>query len=158
MDAGDKQPAVDLNIVFRKLLEGSGWTQSRAAEELSLDVATVNRYVGGKMVPTLTSVKLLASLLGRQVPGVNEGQVLSDAVGSLDYHESRLVGALRRVPAQRRRMVAEALITTLEAHESEPVSYLPTRKTNPEKPPNPTAEAVKQEVLNRILARRQGRK
>lgn len=69
-----------INEEFKKLLEKSGWNQSRAAMELDLKPPSISRYVSGKDKPSLQTMRLFKALLNFEevMPAAKRHGLLTD--------------------------------------------------------------------------------
>lgn len=113
-----------LNKEFRALAAQSGWKAARIANELALSRGTVSDYLSGRTLPSLTVLRLFARLLNAKLDLPDEDFPTALEGLSLEEWERSLFQALRKVPTQKRRSVAEAARVLIEAMED-------TEKTAP---------------------------
>lgn len=107
----------ELNREFKRLLQLSGWTQSRAAEELSVDVATVNRYVAGSVKPSRTILKLMAAIRGEQLllDGVPRQYQPTNGTRYLEAYEREFLDRVQQFHPVQRREILKGLDAVLGA-------------------------------------------
>jgi len=100
------------NAEFARLLREAGWTQSHAAEQLSLSRVSINKIVNGRFRVSMTSLRLLSELSGGAIhlPGFTEGsKQLAD--GKTQYRatgwENDLIRECRQLTAAQRNLLME---------------------------------------------------
>lgn len=100
------------NAEFARLLGEAGWTQSKAAEQLSLSRVSINKIVNGKFRVSMTSLRLLSELTGGAIhlPGFTEGSKQL-AEGETHYlakgWENDLIRDFRQLTAPQRNSLME---------------------------------------------------
>lgn len=144
---------MDLNTEFNRLLDNTGWSQAKAAQELHTTTATISRYVNGKMKPRPQVIAHLARITHQvaKLPSGSDYSALNDAP-RLEEWERTLIETLRRVPGDRRRKVIESIIATVQAHDPEPVTYgaRKAKKTDTKQWADGAAEKIVDEIQKKI--------
>lgn len=107
----------DENVEFRRLLKVSGWRQARAAAELGLSTGTVSQYVSDKTIPSITVLRLFGALIGESVRLPGETPSAQGAPFVREKWEDELVSAIRLIPADRRKHVADSIRVVLSAYD-----------------------------------------
>jgi len=91
------------NDEFKKLLHLSGWNQTRAAQELELQPASVSRYVNDIDKPSPQTLRLFTLMLAAEKPIKGGAAALRDNPGA----EAEIW--------RKRALAAEARLTELQA-------------------------------------------
>lgn len=140
----------ELNQEFLRLLSASGWKQSRAAAELHLDPGTVSRYVSMEARPSLTVLRLFATLIGeRLLVGENaDGRVVHDAPRALESWEQDVLSRFRRLPPTQRRRAIEGMNQMLEAFTLDPGDSKPPMG----RPSSASSSAISPEQMSRQIS------
>jgi transcriptional regulator with XRE-family HTH domain len=110
------------NLEFIRLLEKSGWTQAKAAEELGLTTGAISQFVSGIARPKTTVIRLFKMLVG-DASGYSEVTQVSETERGLlplDGSEVEFIREMRKMEPQARKKVVNSLKTLL--------SLLPPKK------------------------------
>ena len=106
---------------FRWLVERSGWRQSRIADELALSRGTVTDYMSGRTKPSLTVLRLFSRLINQPLDLPNEAIPTALEGRVLEEWESSLFASIRKANPSKRKAIAQAAQTLIEALETEHV-------------------------------------
>jgi transcriptional regulator with XRE-family HTH domain len=99
---------------FVRLQAESGWVPADCVRELGITKGVVSQYRSGTTRPSLQVLRLFSMRTGIPL-GLPGESIPQRQMPRLDRSEENLIGALRRIPPQQRRLVSDSICQIAEA-------------------------------------------